>query len=360
VTTITLTFANPHIEDIALNRRESLLNYLEHPLTAPEPMDPTCLSDADRAEYDRARMDYLSGGVFLATSTVMSGQLLLARAFQENRFRNSGHAGVILSGDSSLGKTTTAKGLMRWVLTQYAQQVPDWRRYDHVPVMYVEVPPGSNAKALLKEMANFFGLPVLSRDSMADLRTKVVAAMRRARTQLVVVDELQNLAGRGAGLGEAVDLLKGLHNDVAATFLYCGIDVTNSTLMSGTRGQQLKSRFAVLELHRYQWSNAQHRKEWKGLVRGFERQLQLRDHPAGTLDSHLEYLYQRTGGSIGSLGRLLTGAAIDLIQRREPVERLQTTHLDAYRLDYTAELFFQNTLTKKATSKMTAIEKVMA
>src|SRR5690606_17352783 len=104
----------------------------------------------------------------------------------------------------------------------YAARFPDWRRFDHIPVAYVEVPAGSTGKALLKEFAGYLGLSDQNRESTSDIRTKVVAALRRAHTQLIVVDELHNLAGRSAGLGEAVDLLKGLHNDLAATFLYAG------------------------------------------------------------------------------------------------------------------------------------------
>lgn len=353
-----LAFTSHNFDITALNRHESLLHYLQHPLVAPIPRDTA--SPADRHEYDQQRMDYLSGGIVLATSTVSKGKLLLARAFQENRARNSGHAGVMLSGNSSLGKTTTAKRLLRWVLEEYTKQVPHWEQDEHIPVMYVEVPSGSNAKDLLREFCDFYGLTVLSRDTTADLRTKVVGAIRRARTQLIVVDELHNLAGRAAGLGEAVDLLKGLHNDVSATFLYCGLDVTHSTLMHGARGQQLMSRFSVIELGSYKWANAEHRKEWKLLIRTFESQLQLRDHPVKTLDPLVEYLYQRTGGSIGSLSRLLTGAAIDLIQNKAKAEVLDRATLDAYTLDLTAETFYRKVLAQTATKSKTALEQVMA
>lgn len=353
-----LAFTSHDSDITALNRWESLLQYLRHPLTAPAPLD--AMSSADRHKHDQQRMDYLSGGIVLRTTTVAQGKLLLTRAFQENRSRNSGHAGVMLSGDSALGKTTTAKRLMRWVVEEYTRQVPHWEADEHVPVMYVEVPSGSNAKDLLREFCDFYGLTVLTRDTTADLRTKVVSAIRRARTQLIVVDELHNLAGRAAGLGEAVDLLKGLHNDVSATFLYCGLDVTNSTLMHGPRGQQLMSRFAVVELESYKWANADHRKEWKNLIRGFEAELQLRHHPVKTLDPLAEYLYQRTGGSIGSLGRLLTGTAIDLIQNKAKVELLDQALLDAYTLDLTAETFYRNARAKNVSKSKTALEKVMA
>ncbi len=78
------------------------------------------------------------------------------------------------------------------------------------------------------------------------------------------------------------------------------------------------------------------------------------------LDGEAEYLYQRTGGSIGSLGRLLTGVAIDLIQNGAPLERLDRANLDAYTLDLTAETFYENVRHRRAKRGMTAIEKALA
>lgn len=347
-----LAFTSHDSATTALNRRESLLHYLGNPIE--EPTLPEGADQAARIRYDRARMDYLSGGIVILTTPVVAGKKLLTRAFSENRMRNSGHSGVILSGNSTLGKTTAAKRLMKWVFDNYTDQVPEWRAFEHVPVMYVEVPPGSNAKSLLKEFAEFFGLSVTTRDTASDLRTKVVAAIRNARTQLIVVDELQNLDGRASGLGESVDLLKGLHNDVSATFLYCGIDVTNSALMSGSRGQQLSSRFTVLELKPYLFDD-----EWRRLIYSFEIKMALRDHPKGTLDKHAEYIYQRTGGSIGSLGRLLTGTAIELIESGAKVERLDREILAGYQLDYTAEQHYAKILRTQNKKGKSALERAL-
>lgn len=344
-----LYFTDPE-QPAALNRWESLLHYLQNPLVRPAPLTTEERASMDRDElaaWNRARIDYLSAGIVLTTTTVQQGKLLLTRAFQENRARNSGHAGVMLTGASTLGKTTTAKRLLRWVMEEYVAQFPHWRQFDQIPVAYVEVPANSTGKTLLKEFAGFLGLSVEPRESTSDIRVKVVTALRRAHTQLIVVDELHNLAGRGRGLGEAVDLLKGLHNDLSATFLYAGINVTDSSLMAGARGQQLAGRFSVLELDRYQWSNTAHRREWKALIRAFESELLLADHPARSLDPLAEYLHQRTGGAIGPLGRLLTATAIDLIANGKP-EVLQQGDLDGYRLDHTSETHYKNVLSRKA------------
>lgn len=356
-----LTFTTPGHETTALNRRESLLHYLENPLQAPEAPSGHLPTGRAKTEYDQQRLDYLSGGIVLHTQAVLGAKLQLTRAFQENRARNSGHAGVMLSGESTVGKTTTAKRVMRWVLGEYAKQVPDWRSYEQVPVMYVEVPWDSSGKALLQDMAAFFGLSVSRRDTSADLRNKVVGAIRRARTQLIVVDELQNLAASNkAGLGETVDLLKGLHNDVSSTFMYCGVDLLRSSLMNGARGQQLKNRFSVVELSAYKWSNPDHRRQWKRLVRGFEENLLLRDHKVGTLDAELQYLWERTGGSIGSVGKRLTGTTIELINEGAELETLDRARLDAYKLDINAENHYEKVRERLTGRRKSATEKLMA
>jgi hypothetical protein len=340
---MTFLFTPPEDAPLELTRHESLNEYLTAPLPNVTPRtraEYDAMPEAERAGYDRARIAMLSGGITLSTRSLQECKKALIRTFVANSARTSGHVGVLCTGPSTAGKTTTAKALMRWTLEQYAKQFPQWRAADHIPVVYVEVPANANGKTLMKQFLHFLGLSVGTRETADDLRLRVVAALRRANTQLVCVDELHNLQGRRAGVSEASDILKGLSNDLRATFLYAGIDLTTSSLMSGPRGQQLAGRFTAVELSRYEWANVQHRTEWKGLVKAFERRLALLDHPAGSLSGHVEYLHQRTSGSLGALARLLTGTALDLILGDGP-EHITREVLDAYTLDHTSEQLYR-------------------
>lgn len=325
----------------ALHRMEDLDRYLSTPITVPEAIDDAAyqrMSSADRAAYDRSRVLYLSGGIVIDTPQVSRARLLLTQHFAENAGRNSGHAGLMLSGDSTVGKTTTCKALMRYVHSQYDKQYPDFRKHGRVPVVYIEVPAGSTGKLLMKTFADFFGLTVRSGESMVSIRTRVVDLLNDAGTQLIVVDELHNLMGGTRQNGESVDVLKNLHNDLAATFVYAGIDLMDSALLTGARGRQISGRFTALEMTRLDVTDAEDRATWIRLITKLEKMLPLRHHEAGTLKTLAPYLYERTSGSIGSLSRLITGAAIETIMNPNITkETLDKDLLETRVLDIAAE-----------------------
>jgi len=325
----------------ALFNREGLNTYLSQTLTKPEAVSEqhyVAMTPVDKAQHDRARILHLSGGIVLNTPYLHEAKVLLQRCFAQNSGRNSGHTGLMLSGRSTVGKTTIAKSLMRYVYNHYARAYPNFSAHDQVPVVYVEVPAASTGKLLMTTFAEFFGMHIRSGESMGSIRSRIVDVIGAAGTQLIVVDELQNLAGRGTGNGESVDLLKNLHNDLPATFVYAGIELTGGALLAGPRGQQLSSRFNILEMEPFHLSDAQHRSTWRKLLPAFEAELPLRDHEAGTLASLSNYLYQRTGGSIGSLGRLITDAAIEAINNPKLPEKVNEILLDTITIDHTAEL----------------------
>ncbi|MGB6058646.1 MAG: TniB family NTP-binding protein [Microthrixaceae bacterium] len=325
----------------SLHRYEGLTTYLESDDAPPKTLSSrqfAGLSAAEREAYDRGRVLHLSGGILLNTPYLAQAKRLLTDCFKENVGSNSGHTGLMLSGNSTLGKTTIAKALMRFVYAQYARQYPEFRDFGQRPVIYIEVPAASTGKLLMRRFADFFGQSGRSSESMGSIRTRIVDLIAAAGTQLIVVDELHNLSKSSAGNGESVDLLKDLHNDLAATFMYAGIDLTGGDLLAGPRGQQIAGRFKVLELSPYVYSNAADRITWKGLIASFEKQLLLHDHENGTLLKHKDYLYARTGGSLGSLGRLLTGSAIEAITNPDiKLERIDRDLLDTRTVDFTAE-----------------------
>ena len=330
-----------------LTRRESLLEYLTQPRLAKPSADATASE----------REAYLSGGITIETRAVSATWEALKAAIRENRARNSGHSGVMISGPSTVGKTTIAKALMRKVMDEYVAAYPGWASDGDVPVVYIDVPPAANGKTLMTTMCRFLGLHVATRDTANDLRDRVVTVLRNANTKLIVVDELHNLAARTAGVGEAVDVLKALHNDLQAVFLYAGIDVVNSSLMSGPRGAQISGRFTVQQLEPYDFDSQ--KKEWRGLINAFERAIDLHDQSLGELRSMEEYLHDRTGGSIGSLRRLLTGMAIELINDPDSPERFDRHRLDSYQLDHASDAHYRRVRAARARSQRTATQAVL-
>src|SRR4051794_39467456 len=106
----------------SLHTREGLTSYLETSVVKPTVLSGESLANLSKAErdsYNRSRILYLSGGILLDTPYLAEAKLILEDCFAENIGRNSGHAGLLITGDSTLGKTTMAKALMKWARHHY-------------------------------------------------------------------------------------------------------------------------------------------------------------------------------------------------------------------------------------------------
>lgn len=314
----------------------ALRSHIAAPATLPrrsyDGLDP-----ARRDDYNAARMAWLSRGILVGTPTLHRAQTTLRKIMFQNACRTSGHLGLMISGDSTLGKTTISEALMKNVYTKYAERFPELERIDQTPVVAIDVPAGCTGKLLMIAFAEFFGLDYGRTETADAIRLRVVEALIRADTELIVVDELHNLSAANRGNGESVDILKALHNAVPATFVYLGIDLNHGALLAGERGQQLSGRFSRVDLTRYNLSSPEEAKVWRGIIHSFEAKLPLAEHTPGTLVQHANYLHDRTGGSIGSVGRLLTGAAMDLILDSSHHEEITLDLLDDQLLDMAAE-----------------------
>ncbi|MFJ3490669.1 TniB family NTP-binding protein [Leifsonia aquatica] len=316
-------------------------------LTRPDILsDPTYakLSAPARAAYNRSRILYTSGGITIGTRGYIETVREVSQSLAENVGRTSGRASVLLSGGSTLGKTTILKSVMRDVYEDYGCQYPGFANDGAIPVVFVEVPGRASAKAVMRAFAEFFGMTVLSSEHEIDIRPRVIEKLQEHKVQLVVVDELHNLLGRGEGNKGAVDMLKSLHNQVAATFLYAGIRVQDS--LAGAWGEQIGARSAIIPINRYNLSNIDDARAWKTFIKLYEAQLPLRHHERGTLVAEHKYLFERTSGSLGSLTRLLTGAAIAAIQDDANTEAITRDLLDTQKVDLVAEEFSKRRATK--------------
>lgn len=119
------------------------------------------------------------------------------------------------------------------------------------------------------------------------------------------VDEIHNM-NLATTLGEDMsDHLKNLTENLAATFVYAGINVESAGLFTGIRGQQIMARCVMTRTGKI--PNGQ---QWRTTVATMENALRLHNHPPGSLLAHATYLHQRTGGLISSLSHIIRVAAI--------------------------------------------------
>ncbi|WP_438272387.1 TniB family NTP-binding protein [Streptomyces bobili] len=262
------------------------------------------LGKEEKYAYDEDRLDHHARLQVVATSTVRHTVTCGRRLIILNRGAVSARRGLIVTGPANTGKTIS--------LTQLglAHELQDRRRHpgqeERIPVIYITVPPAATPRMIAAEFARFLGLPVLRRMNITDLTEAVVGVCTRARTGLVLVDEIHNISLQTRTGAEVSDTLKYFSERIPATFAYAGIDVED--LLSGTRGDQMAGRFTSVATHPFPYNT-----EWKALVAQMEATLLLHQHKRGTLTRLDRFLHTRTNGMIGTLSHQLRGAAIDAI-----------------------------------------------
>jgi hypothetical protein len=291
------------------------------------------LSPEEKERFDEERIAWIGADTIVGTkdTRLISRHLdiVVARARGNSATANRVFA---LSGVAGLGKSTTAllegKRLERRVKASTSPGV------NLVPVVYVVVPPGCTPKELMRTFANFLNMPYLTGDTAQIMADRIVEILASQHTRLVIVDEVHNLVSSKIHGVQAASTLKVFAERLNAAFFYCGIDLLNTDLFRGVIGQQTRARTKLYDLQPYTIGTAQARDAWRSLILGIEAMLPLADHTPGSLVAQDMYLYQRTGGSIGSLRGLLGDAAIAAII--DGVERIDRALLDDTLTDHSA------------------------
>lgn len=240
---------------------------------------------------------------------------------------------LIVTGAATTGKTTALLQVGR------ACHLAHFKRHgsaatDAVPVAYVLVPPAATAKTLAAEFARYLGIPVSARMTQAQITQAVCHTYTAAGVRLVLLDEIHRLNPRTTSGAEAADWIKDITERIPATFVYAGIDVTQTALFSGVRGAQLAGRASLIDCAPLP-ARLGDTEPFRDLITALEQALDLHAHRIGSLANLAPYLHQRTAGRIGSLSRLIRQAAIEALL--DGSERITKASLDAIQLDHLAE-----------------------
>jgi hypothetical protein len=292
------------------------------------------LDDDKRLAYDEDRLDHHSRLLVIETPVIRKVITEGRRLAYLNRNAVSGRCGLILSGAAGTGKTTAITQLGKMTEVMHRKRYP--RCGGDIPVVYITAPPAATAKMIAAEFARFLGLPVTRRLNITDIVEAVCGVCLDTRTSLVCVDEIHNLNLATRNGAEVSDTLKYFSERIPATFVYAGISIERAGLLSGTRGEQIAGRFAIIRTGPFPRTS-----QWTGLIAALEQSLRLHRHHPGTLTGMDRYLHQRTGGMIGSLLRLIRSAAIQAIL--DGTERITRTTLDGIDVDMAASTASQKT-----------------
>lgn len=287
------------------------------------------MGQLERHRFNAARKAFVAGGMTVQTPQVAELIRATETVMSQNLSAMTGRRGILVSGPSAVGKTTACLALMRYVYSAFQHQCAAQLAAGAVPVAYVEVPPSSTPKGMMQRFADFYALPYQQRTSLNELKKAVVHTMRQSMTQVVVVDELHNLARRSSSNGESVDTLKDLSNDAPATFVYAGIKLEESGLLAGPRGEQVARRFSPLRMALYDYTTPTERKAWRGVVMAFSKALPLFAHEPKDLLADAQWLHERSGGNIGTLQSILVQSTHRLVDADDPHAETLTVELMA-------------------------------
>ncbi|MGW3472003.1 ATP-binding protein [Saccharopolyspora sp. NPDC000995] len=98
-----------------------------------------------------------------------------------NRGKQLGRRGLLVSGASGTGKSTSITQLGKKFQIETERRTPGVR--DRIPVVYIVCPADATPKMLATEMAIFLGLPVAERDSPQSVAHSVAAAAPAAQAR---------------------------------------------------------------------------------------------------------------------------------------------------------------------------------
>lgn len=286
------------------------------------------LADDKRACYDDDRIDHHSRLLVVQTPAIRQVINSGRRLIQLNKNAHYGRCGLMVSGPARTGKTTTLTQLGKTIEVIHRRRHP--RSASDIPVIYITVPPAATPKMIAMEFARFFDLPLSRRGNITDIADAVCGVSRDAHITLVAVDELHNLNTATRAGAEASDTLKYFSERIPATFVYAGISLERTGLLSGTRGEQIAGRFGMVGTGPFSQDS-----QWTALIAALEESLRLHHHRPGTLTKLDRYLHQRTNGMIGSLLWLIRSAAINAVL--DSTEKITKKSLDAVEADITSQ-----------------------
>jgi len=99
---------------------------------------------------------------------------------------------LVIIGDTGTGKTT--------LIENFVQSRPrtEHPEFTEVPVLYVEVPAKCSVKMLAALMLRTLGSPYWNRGDEVDRTDQLVTLLKACRVRMIIIDEVNHLADRGA------------------------------------------------------------------------------------------------------------------------------------------------------------------
>ena len=310
------------------------------------PTDPRGMTPEERRRFDELRHEHHNSfGPILTPQLVRLNGALCELAAANLRPTSGARPGAVIDGLANIGKTTTLTHFgAEYELAlrkRYGEQMATEHGAEWHPVVYHTLSAPTTVKAMNVGLAHFYNALVPRTATTQRLTEVVIEHAQRCATTLFLVDDIHYLDLRHQPAREVNNHLKLLANETSATFVYAGIGCLNLDLFSEGQPKhkesfgQTRGRFSHFPIGPFGTHSEAAQKEWQNLVKAFENELVLLKGHEGMCTSIAAYLYERTGGFVGSLSALLRRGAARAIETGQ--ERITRRLLETVRLDHAAE-----------------------
>lgn len=205
--------------------------------------------------------------------------------------------GVVVVGASGAGKTTLGRAALRKHGHRIHEDAPP-----EAPVVMISMTAARGARTLFERLAIGVGVPELVWRGDTARERSALDGLRRARTRVVLIDEIQDLLkGSKREREEVLSVVRLIMNEAGVHIIALGVGDAPKAMRLDPH---LEARFEYRELPVWQSGD-----ELAELLAAFERDLPLRRRSRLEGVAMMRGLVSLSDGSLRKIARLLTRAA---------------------------------------------------
>lgn len=192
-----------------------------------------------------------------------------------------------------------------------------------IPIVVVQVPCEPSVSRFYAGILTSIGAPIRPNAKVVELEQLALRLLRQVKTKMLIIDELHNMLAGSANVRRAfLNLIRFLGNELRVPIVGVG---TREAYLAISSDDQLENRFEPVPLP--PWEEGE---ELLALLASMASALPLRRPSEIATTEMSKFLIAKTGGTIGEMSKLLTGAAIEAVKSGEECINQKTLKLDNY------------------------------
>lgn len=361
----------PNLDSLTLARKEGW----EALAKAPAPIKPDLLtrrqvrslSEAEVDRYNDRRTVWNNnlGGFKLKTCQAPQDDLWDTMSARLGKTTDDTLPMVSVSGPPGLGKTHT---VINFGLKFHIKEIDRFGAFtdggnERWPVLRVGMRGNTSLKSFALALCQFYGGPGTGRGSVDQLGERALDLMVSCQTRLLIIDDLHFLHWQGKGPEELSHHFKFIADTFPVTILCIGVGLGDHGVLTENGSfddevlEQTLRWTRPLGIGKLEYTTRAQRTEWHELLKRIERDLLLASiHPGMLAEDLPDYLYERSGGYIGSLMELIRLGCARAI--RTGTETLTEALLEYITINSAAEKAREEIAAAFRTRKLTAHRKL--